>query len=111
MIDPLTDTGLPYLAERLNRIIDLYRWLDDSGTYVGFRSNQQLADSLTGSGEPTSRAHVSLLRAGKQTNPSARLVSALSQVFGVTPAYWFDESVAAEVLEGMLADDLRSRGE
>ncbi|MDN5795479.1 MAG: hypothetical protein L0H79_06965 [Intrasporangium sp.] len=111
MIDPLSQSGLPYLAERLNRLIDMYRWVDhDTGATVGFRSNQQLADALTHVSEPTSRAHVSLLRAGHQDNPSARLISALSQVFEVSPAYWFDEEVASQVLQTLL-DRTRPSGD
>ena len=103
MIDPLTEHGLPYLAERLNQLIEHHRWIDEAGALVGFRSNQQLADAVTHAGEPMSRAHVSMLRAGKQDNPSGRLLSALSQVFGVPPAYWFEAAVAGQVLESMLS--------
>lgn len=102
MLDALGPRGLPDFTLRLNQVIDYHSWVDEAGTRRRFESNRQIADALTHAGEPTSRAYVSLLRAGQQANPSARLVSALCAVFDVPPACWFDRDTADRVLEATL---------
>lgn len=97
MLDTLGPRGLPDFTLRLNQVIDRHSWIDDDGSRRRFENNRQIADAITKAGEPISRAYVSMLRAGQQSNPSARLISALCAVFDVPPAFWFDRETADQV--------------
>lgn len=102
MLDTLGTHGLPDFTLRLNTVIDYHSWVID-GVRHRFENNRQIADAVTAAGEPTSRAYVSLLRGGQQSNPSARLINALCAVFEVPATYWFDREVTDQVLERLLA--------
>lgn len=81
------DPGIPHLAEKLN---DLY---DIPGPGGIRRTHQQVADELADRfGIVVSAQHLAYLTTGKRTNPSAKLLWGLAQIFGVPMDHFFDTS-------------------
>jgi len=89
------DAGQPKpgpLADRLNR---LFETVHPPGRAP--YSNEEVARAVREQGGDISRAYLSYLRNGERTNPTFQHLQALARFFGVAPAYFFDDDVAAEV--------------
>jgi transcriptional regulator with XRE-family HTH domain len=80
------------LADRLNR---LFETVHPPGRAP--YSNEEVARAVRGQGGDISRAYLSYLRNGERANPTFQHLQALARFFGVTPTYFFDDDVAAEV--------------
>jgi transcriptional regulator with XRE-family HTH domain len=91
MTNPTPDTT-PSFADRLNH---LFRIVVPSGG--GPYSTDEVARVITAGGVPISSSYIWLLRNGQRNNPTLRHISALAKFFGVPPAYFFDDEVAATV--------------
>jgi transcriptional regulator with XRE-family HTH domain len=81
-----------FLAERLNC---LFETVHPPGRAP--YSNEEVARAVREQGGDISRAYLSYLRNGERANPTFQHLQALARFFGVTPAYFFDDDVAAEV--------------
>jgi transcriptional regulator with XRE-family HTH domain len=94
------------LAIRLNHLFETVH-PPGRGPY----SNEEVARAIRAQGGDISRAYLSYLRNGERTNPTLQHLDALARFFGVTPAYFFNDDVAAEVsAELELAVALRDAG-
>ena len=72
-------------------------------------TNTLLSQTVTGLGVPTVQSYISQLRAGKRTNPSAKLVGAIATAFGVPVGYFYsDQDVDPEEMRTVAA--LRNAG-
>lgn len=94
--------GISGLAGKLNHLFATVPAPTRSGLY----SNDAAAQALSERGVIVSGVHLSHLRAGRRDNPSARLLAALADVFGVPIGYFFDSSVEEQVnaeLEALVA--------
>lgn len=91
MVD--TVGGVPGLADRLNR---LFASVSRPGGR-GLWTNEKASVALHGMGAGMSGAYLSQLRNGKKTNPSARHLAAVAELFGVPMAYFFDMGAAEQV--------------
>ena len=80
--------GIPGLAEKLNHLFATAPAPTRSGRY----SNDTAAEALAAYGVTVSGVHLSHLRANRRDNPSARLLAALAELFGVPISYFFDTS-------------------
>jgi len=61
-------------------------------------SYEEVSRALRAGGGPTiSATYLWQLRTGKRDNPTKSHLEALAEFFGVSPAYFFDEDVAARV--------------
>jgi transcriptional regulator with XRE-family HTH domain len=80
------------LADRLNH---LFETIHPPGRDP--YSNEEVARAIREQGGDISRAYLSYLRNGERTNPTLQHLQALARFFGVTPAYFFDDDVAAEI--------------
>ncbi|ATL66345.1 helix-turn-helix domain-containing protein [Nocardia terpenica] len=60
-------------------------------------SNEQVASAITAAGVPISQSYIWQLRKGIKDNPTLKHVQALSDFFGVPPAYFFDEAITDQV--------------
>jgi transcriptional regulator with XRE-family HTH domain len=86
---PSNATGL---ASRLNHLFETVH-PPGRGPY----SNEEVARAIRAQGGDISRAYLSYLRNGDRANPTLQHMQALARFFGVTPAYFFDDDVAAKV--------------
>ncbi len=85
--------GIPGLAERLN-----YLFLHTPApTRSRVYSNDTAADALAERGVTVSGVHLSHLRSGRRDNPSALLLAALADLFGVPIAYFFDSAKEEQI--------------
>ena len=80
--------GIPGLADKLNHLFATAPAPTKSGRY----SNDTAAEALAAYGVTVSGVHLSHLRANRRDNPSARLLAALAELFGVPISYFFDTS-------------------
>ena len=78
--------GIPGLADKLNHLFATAPGPGRSGHY----SNDTAAQALEKYGVTVSGVHLSHLRANRRDNPSARLLAALAELFGVPYSYFFD---------------------
>lgn len=78
----LTET----FAERLSALFEAQR--TPKG---GIWTNTALAAAVTELGVPSVQSHISQLRNGRRSNPSAALVGAIAAAFGVPISYFFGE--------------------
>lgn len=85
------DDGIPHLAARLEHLFQTVPRRDGTRKY----SNARAADELTASGVAVTGHYLRMLRNGERTNPSAKLLHALSVLFEVPMDYFFDDQVAA----------------
>lgn len=85
--------GIPGLAGKLNHLFATVPAPTRSGLY----SNDAAAHALADRGIVVSGVHLSHLRSGRRDNPSARLLAALADLFGVPIGYFFDSTVQARV--------------
>ena len=81
--------GIPGLAEKLNHLFVTVPARTRSGVY----SNDTAARALEERGVTVSNVHISHLRSGRRDNPSARLLAALADLFGVPIGYFFDTTM------------------
>ena len=81
--------GLPGLAAKLNHLFATVPAPTKSGLY----SNESAAHALGELGVTVSGVHISHLRSGRRDNPSARLLAALAELFGVPIGYFFDPTL------------------
>ncbi len=113
----MSGEGMPGLAEKLNHLFATVPAPTRSGLY----SNDSAAHALEERGVTVSGVHISHLRSGRRDNPSARLLAALADLFGVPIGYFFDPTMEDRIndeLEALAAvkDDraknlmLRARG-
>ena len=91
----MASEGIPYFADRLN---DLFRRIPRPESTAPY-SNEAVAEQLTADGVSVTGVYLSQLRAGRKTNPSARLVGGLAKFFGVPVGYFFDADEASAVRE------------
>lgn len=98
----MASDGMPDLADKLNHLFATVPAPTRSGLY----SNEAAAQALADRGVSVTGVHLSHLRAGRRDNPSAKLLAALADLFGVPIGYFFDdtmeESINAE-LESLIA--------
>lgn len=81
------------LADRLNHLFDT---VHPAGR--GPYSNEEVAAAIEAQGGPTiSGTYVWLLRKGQRDNPTKKHLEALANFFGVPPAYFFDDDIAAQL--------------
>ena len=80
--------GIPGLADKLNHLFATAPGPGRSGHY----SNDTAAQTLEKYGVTVSGVHLSHLRANRRDNPSARLLAALAELFGVPYSYFFDST-------------------
>lgn len=81
------------LAERLEH---LFRTVHPRGR--GEYSSEEVANAIAAQGGPTiSATYIWMLRKGTRDNPTKKHIEALSEFFGVPPAYFFDDESAARI--------------
>jgi len=80
------------LAEKLNRLFDTVYPAGRGTPY----SNKEVAGAIRASGGSISDVYIWQLRTGRRDNPTRDHLAALANFFGVSPAYFFDESAAAQ---------------
>src|SRR3954447_13232652 len=85
--------GIPGLADKLNHLFATAPAPTKSGRY----SNDTAAEALAGYGVTVSGVHLSHLRSGRRDNPSARLLAALAELFGVPIGYFFDPTMEERI--------------
>jgi ESX-1-secreted protein regulator len=85
--------GLPHLAEKLNHLFATVPAPTRSGLY----SNETAAQALGELGVTVSGVHLSHLRSGRRDNPSARLLAAIGELFGVPIGYFFDDTLEKQI--------------
>ena len=85
--------GIPGLAERLDHLFTTVPAPTKSGRY----SNDAAAHVLAERGVVVSGVHLSHLRSGRRDNPSARLLVALAELFGVPMGYFFDTALHEQI--------------
>lgn len=88
-----TGEGIPALAEKLNHLFSTVPAPTRSGLYT----NESAAQALAEMGVTVSGVHISHLRSGRRDNPSARLLAALAELFGMPIGYFFDPTLEQEV--------------
>ncbi|GAA5609708.1 XRE family transcriptional regulator [Streptomyces platensis] len=91
-MDKSSTPGDRSLADKLNH---LFETVSPAGR--GPYNSEEAARLLTASGVPISGSYIWLLRRGQRDNPTLRHLEALAKLFGVPPAYFFDDRVTAEV--------------
>lgn len=88
-----SDGGLPGLAERLSHLFTTIPRPDGTG----FWSNNTSARAITETGVEMTSGYMSMLRTGRRNNPTARLLLAIADLFGVPITYFLDEDVRERV--------------
>lgn len=89
----MAEEGLPGLAAKLNHLFATIPAPTKSGLY----SNESAAQALGERGVTVSGVHISHLRSGRRDNPSARLLAALAELFGVPIGYFFDPTMENQI--------------
>lgn len=89
-----TSREFPHFRARWFRLLTTYAWLENGR--VTHHNGKSLTQALCEAGHHISQSRVSLISAGKLRSPSADLIRALSEVYSVSPLYFFDEKVEAE---------------
>ncbi|MBA8792866.1 transcriptional regulator with XRE-family HTH domain [Friedmanniella endophytica] len=85
----MASDGIPGLAEKVNHLFATVPAPTRSGLY----SNDTAAAALAERGITVSGVHLSHLRSGRRDNPSARLLAAIAELFGVPIGYFFDPTM------------------
>ena len=81
------------LADKLNRLFETIH-PRDRGEY----SAEEVAEAIRARGGPTiSATYIWYLRKGLRDNPTRKHLAALAEFFGVSPAYFFDDELAARI--------------
>jgi transcriptional regulator with XRE-family HTH domain len=106
----VAEDGIPGLADKLNHLFATVPGPGRNGLY----SNDTAAKALSDHGITVSGVHISHLRSGRRNNPSARLLAAIAELFGVPIGYFFDpdleERVTAELGALTAMKDARAKG-
>jgi len=106
----VAEDGIPDLADKLNQLFATVPGPGRNGLY----SNDTAAKALSERGITVSGVHISHLRSGRRNNPSARLLAALADLFGVPIGYFFDpeleDRVTAELGALTAIKDARAKG-
>lgn len=84
--------GVPDLAARLNRLFEVSRQPHGSRWTLAAASS-----ALTAAGVPVSDIYLGRLKSGEKANPSAQLLHAIAELFGVPLEYFFDEEKSRAV--------------
>jgi transcriptional regulator with XRE-family HTH domain len=80
------------LAEKIDRLFQTVHPADGEYTH------EEVASAIREAGGPTiSGSYLWQLRKGVRDNPTMRHLEALSEFFGVPPAYFFDDDVTARI--------------
>jgi transcriptional regulator with XRE-family HTH domain len=85
--------GIPGLALKLDHLFLTV----PAPTRRGLYSNDTAAKALAVQGVQVSGVHLSHLRSGRRDNPSARLLAALADLFGVPIGYFLDQTIQTQV--------------
>ncbi len=80
------------LADKLNHLFDT---VVPAGR--GPYNTEEVARAITDTGIPVSGSYIWLLRRGRRDNPTLKHLEGIAKFFGVPPAYFFDDEVAATV--------------
>ena len=91
-------SGVPHLKERLAFLTATVPPPAGASTWT----SEVIAENVRARGVEVNAQHVSHMRAGRRDNPSAVLLAAIADVFGVPVDYFFD-SGRAERIESQLA--------
>jgi transcriptional regulator with XRE-family HTH domain len=84
--------GRRTLAEKIDR---LFKTVHPAG---GEHTHEEVATAIRAAGGPTiSATYLWQLRRGLRDNPTMRHLEALSDFFGVPPAYFFDDQLSARI--------------
>jgi transcriptional regulator with XRE-family HTH domain len=84
--------GRRTLAEKIDRLFRSVHPADGEYTH------EEVASAIREAGGPTiSATYLWQLRKGVRKNPTMRHLEALSEFFGVPPAYFFDDEVSARI--------------
>lgn len=86
-------TGIPNLADKLQH---LFRTIPQ-GAGAGWYTNEAMVRALAARGVVVTVQHLSSLRNGRRDNPSAKMLAAIADVFGVPLDYFFDEEAEKRV--------------
>ncbi|QDP95353.1 helix-turn-helix transcriptional regulator [Microlunatus elymi] len=89
----MAEDGIPGLADKLNRLFATVPGPGRNGLY----SNDTAAQALREKGITVSGVHISHLRSGRRNNPSARLLAAIADLFGVPMGYFFNPDLEKQV--------------
>jgi transcriptional regulator with XRE-family HTH domain len=91
----MAGAGLPRtFADKLNHLFaTVHR--SNRGAY----SNDEVAAAISQGGTGISATYIWMLRRGDRDNPTLRHLEALAKFFGVPPAYFLDDELAAKVDE------------
>lgn len=87
------DAGVPGLAEKLNHLFANVPRSNGGG----YHTNDTAAHALNEAGVAISSVYLSHMRSGRRTNPSARLLAAIAQMFGVPIAYFFNDELEQQI--------------
>lgn len=87
------DGGLPGLADQLDHLFTTIPKPDGTGLWTNTTAVAAMAET----GVVVTRAYMSQLRRGKRNNPTARVLKAIADLFGVPIDYFLDENVRAKV--------------
>lgn len=91
-----SEEGVERRSDLAAKVDRLFRTIRPAGR--GEYSNQEVADAVRAAGGPTiSRTYLWQLRKGLRDNPTREHLEALSDFFGVSPAYFFDHDAAAQI--------------
>lgn len=93
-VDEFDGEGLPRLAEQLNH---LFAAVPRSAGSQRPHSNDSAAQALEDYGIRVTGAALAHFRAGRRTNPSARLLAGVARLFGVPVDYFFDAELERDV--------------
>ena len=83
-----SEPGVPGLSSKLEHLFAVVP-RPDGGRYT----NETASQALAAAGVRVSSVHLSHLRSGRRNNPSARLLAAISTLFGVDIGYFFNAAV------------------
>jgi transcriptional regulator with XRE-family HTH domain len=90
----VTDESPPDAGRLATRLNHLFATVHPRGR--GPYSNEEVAKAIRAQGGDISKAYLAYLRNGSRNNPTMQHLAALATFFGVSPAYFFDDEVAAD---------------
>jgi transcriptional regulator with XRE-family HTH domain len=86
----------PTFQSRLNHLIASVA--NEDGTPL---TDRQVAQRIQGAGVSVTYQYINLLRSGRKTNPTFKIVQGLADAFGVPPGYFFDDSIYQQSLRDL----------
>ena len=93
----MESAGIPDLADKLQHLFKTIP--QDQGR--GWFTNEAVVRELADRGVTVTVQHLSNLRNGRRSNPSARLLGSIADVFGVPVGYFFDQDEQRRVNEDL----------